>query len=79
MCTRFRTVPVNVTDSSNDAGFEGADRYVGLMPGGTPTGTTSSVHSWHLADIAVELADVSVRAQTDEPPVSVLTLGVETL
>jgi hypothetical protein len=79
MCTRFRAVRVNVTGSSYDGGLEAACPSVGLVPGGMPKGTASPVGTWHVADVAVELADVTVGGPTDVPQLSVLTLGVGTL
>ena len=79
MCTRFGTVRVNVTGSSNDVGFEAGGPSIGLVPGGMPKGTTSPVGYRQVADIALQLADVTTGRSTDEPHTSVLTLGVEAL
>ena len=79
MCTRFTTVRVNVTDSSNDVGFEAAARSSGLVPDGMPKDTTNPVGRWHVADIAVELPDLTVGGPTAERHLSILMLGVEAL
>jgi hypothetical protein len=79
MCTRFRIGQVDVTGSSNDARLEAAGHDIGLVPGGVPRGTTSRVGYRRRADIAAELADVTVGGPTDEPEMSALTLGVEAL
>lgn len=76
MCTRFTTVRVDVIGSSHDVGFDAAGQHIGLMPGGMPKGTTSPVGDWHVADIGVGL---TVGGPTNEPQLSVFTLGVEAL
>jgi hypothetical protein len=79
MCTRFTTVRVNATGSSDDVGFEAARQCSGLVPGGMPTETTSPVGYWRVADIAVELADATVGVPTDERQLRVLTLDANAL
>jgi hypothetical protein len=79
MCTRFTTVRVNVTGSTNDVGVEPAGQLVGPVPGGVPIGARAPVDYRPVADIVVELADVTVGDPTNERHVSVLTLGVQAL
>lgn len=69
---------VNVTGPSNNIGFEGGPP-IGLVPGGMPKGTTSPVGNRQVADIALQLADVTIGESTDEPHMSVRALGVEAL
>ena len=70
---------MNVADSSNEVGVVADGPSIGLSPGGMPKGATPPVGSWHVAGIAVELAEVTVGGPTDEPRLSVLTFGVEAL
>jgi hypothetical protein len=79
MCRRFATVRVKVTGASSDAGVDAAGQHFGLVRGGVAKHPTSPMGDWHVAAIAVELAEVNVGGPTDGPRPSVLTLGVEAL
>jgi hypothetical protein len=79
MCRRFTTERASVTGSANDVGFGAAGRAIGLVPDGMPNGTTSPVGRWHVAGIAVELADTTVGDPINEPHVSIPMLGVGAL
>jgi hypothetical protein len=70
---------VNVTGPSSDVGLKAAGHNIDLVPGGVPRGTPSHVDYRHLADISAELADVTVGSPTNEPRLSIVTLGVEAL
>jgi hypothetical protein len=72
-------VGVNVPGASNVGGLEAAGRSIGLMPGDMPAGGTSAVGHWHAAPVAVELVERAVESRLEEPNVSVLAFGVETL
>jgi predicted enzyme related to lactoylglutathione lyase len=67
------------TDSSYYVGFEAAGQHIGLLPGGGPESMSSPVAYWHVPDLEAKLAEVSAAGATDEPHLSVLTLGVENL
>ena len=67
------------TDSSYCVGFEAAGQHIGLVPGGGAQGMSSPVAYWHVPDLEAKLAEVSAAGATDEPHLSVLTLGVDNL
>jgi hypothetical protein len=76
MCRRFTPVEASVNGSANDAGIGGAGRSVGPDPDGTPKRMTRRARE-HVADIAVELAQLRFRGPIGDSEVSVLALGVE--
>jgi hypothetical protein len=72
-------IRVNVTGHSNDVGFGAIGQYVGPASADVPEGTTSPVGDRHVADIAVELAELTVGGAIEEPHMGGLTLGGEAI
>ena len=58
-----------MADSPYYVGYEAEGQQIGLVPNGGPSGATSPVAYWHVADIEAKLAEVTGAGATiKEPP-----------
>jgi predicted enzyme related to lactoylglutathione lyase len=58
-----------MADAPYYVGFESGGQHIGLVPGGGPSGETSPVAYWHVADIEGKLAEVTAAgAAVKEAP-----------